>query len=299
MENKMIDLCPISEILAEFRFFDGNYKKEHVDAAIGQKDEITPHLIKILESVLSNPEEYTQDEHLYDHIYAFMLLGHFKSKDAHKVIADIFSLKDGIPDTLYGDLITEDLPIILLNTCGGSLDRIKSMVLDKEIDEYCRNAACRAFAYAVAADYVSREEVVEFFGGLFTGDEADEISDFWSMLAIILADLYPVEIIDVIREAYEDGLIMPGFIAYEDLERSLEIGEEECLNNLRKDFEYQNIDDLHKSMSWWSCFKNNSKKSPSVAANQIQNQKKSQKKKATTKKKKRKQAKKSRKKNRR
>ena len=295
----MIDQCPISEILAEFRFFDGNYKKEHVDAAIGQKEEITPHLIKILEGVLSNPEEYTQDEHLYDHIYAFMLLGHFKSKDAHKVIADIFSLKEGIPDTLFGDLITEDLPIILLNTCDGSLDRIRSMILDKEVNEYCRISACRALAYAVAAEYVSRQEIVEFFGTLFTGNEADEISDFWGMLAIILVDLYPEEIIDVIRDAYEDSLIMPGFIAYEDFERSLEIGEEKCLNNLRRDFEYQNIDDLHKSMSWWSCFKNNSKKSSSWSAKQMQDQKKSQKKKAAAKKKKRKQSKKSRKKNRR
>jgi len=106
-----------------------------------------PHLINILEDVLSNPEEYIQDEHLYDHIYAFMLLGHFKAKDAHQVIVDVFSLKDGIPDTLFSDLITEDLPIILLNTCDGSLDRIKSMILDKKVDEYCRHSACRALAY--------------------------------------------------------------------------------------------------------------------------------------------------------
>lgn len=287
---------PISEILTEFRFFDGNYKKEQVDAAIEQKDEIIPHLIKILENVLANPETYTQNEHLYDHIYAFMLLGHFKATAAHNVIVDIFSLKNDIPDTLYGDLITEDLPIILLNTCGGSLDRIKSMILDKEIDEYCRNAACRALAYAVAVDYISRKEVVEFFGELFTGNEAAEISDFWGLLAIILADLYPVEIMDTIRDAYENGLIMPGFIDYEDLERSIKLGEKYCLDNLRRDFEYQSIDDIHKSMSWWACFKKDSPKSS--LGQPIQN-KKTQKSKAAAKKKKQKQAKKSRKKNRR
>lgn len=294
-----MDHIPISEILAEFRFFDGNYKKEHVDAAIEQKDEIIPHLIKILETVLSNPEEYTQDQNLYDHIYAFMLLGHFKTKDAHNVITDIFSLKGDITDKLFGDLITEDLPIILLNTCAGSVDRIKSMILDKEVDEYCRISACHALAYAVSAEYVSRKEVVEFFGGLFTGNAADETSDFWGMLAIILTDLYPEEIFDIIRDAYEEGLIMPGFIRYEELERSLEIGEKSCLNNLRKDFEHQSIDDLHKTMSWWSCFKNSSKKSSNWTLEQIKNQKKNNKKKAAAKKKKRKQVKKSRKKNRR
>ncbi|THB81699.1 MAG: DUF1186 domain-containing protein [Desulfobacteraceae bacterium] len=299
MENKNTDPIPVSEILAEFRFYDGNYKREQVDAAIRQKDEIIPHLIEILEDVLSHPYQYIEDENRHEYLYAFMLLGHFKAEEAHHVIADIFSLKDRIPDQLFDDLITENLPIVLLNTCGGSLDRIKSMILDKEVDEYCRNGANRALAYAVAAGYVSRKEVVEFFGQLFTGDEADEISDFWSMLAIKLVDLYPVEIIDAIRQAYEDGWISPGFVRFESFEKSLAKGEAFCLENLRRDFERQSIDDLHKSMSWWACFENKSRKSAAITAEQIQEQKKSQKKKAVDRKKKRKQEKKSRKKNRR
>lgn len=295
----MTDQFAVSDILSEFRFFDGNYKKEHVDGAIELKDEIIPYLIKILENLLSNPLEYTQDEHLYDHIYAVMLLGHFKAKDSHQVIVDVFSLKDGIPDTLFGDLITEDLPMILINTCDRLLDPIKSMILDKEVDEYCRSSACRALAYAVTEEYISRKEVVEFLGELFTGNEADEISDFWGLVAATLSRLYPEEIMDDIRAAYESGLISPGIIGYESFERSLELGEEQCLKNLRGNFEYRNIDDIHRSMSWWSCFKNSSKKSYALNAEQNQAQKKSQRKKAAAKKNKRKLAKKSRKKNRR
>lgn len=34
---------------------------------------------EILENVLADPAKYAEDEMLYDHIYAVMLLGHFKA----------------------------------------------------------------------------------------------------------------------------------------------------------------------------------------------------------------------------
>ena len=66
----------LNEILEAFKIFDGNYKREKVDAAIELKEAITPHLIEILENVLADPDPYIKNENLYDHIYAWMLLGH-------------------------------------------------------------------------------------------------------------------------------------------------------------------------------------------------------------------------------
>ena len=43
----------VIELLEAFRILDGIYKKEQFDAAIEMKEEITPHLIEILESVLT------------------------------------------------------------------------------------------------------------------------------------------------------------------------------------------------------------------------------------------------------
>lgn len=39
----------INEILAGFEIYDGEYKREHIEAALSHKEEITPHLIAILE----------------------------------------------------------------------------------------------------------------------------------------------------------------------------------------------------------------------------------------------------------
>ncbi len=290
----------IPGILDAFRLFDGKYKKEEIDAAIELKDEITPYLIMVLEDLISNPRKYLENDELFDHIYAVMLLGQFKKLSAHKLIIDIFSLPDDVPDKIFGDIRTSNLPTILLNTCGGSVKHIKNMIFDKRADEYCRISACQALAYAVVEGYTSREDVVEFFGTLFSGDEADEVSDFWGLLAAIVVDLCPEEIIDVIKDSYENGLISPGMIRYEDFDKALEMGQDRCLSSLQTDLQRYNMDDLHKSMSWWACFQDDNRKESSLTTiQQFKNQKKAKKKKTSAKKKKRKQAKKSRKKNRR
>ena len=160
----------IPEILESFNTYDGIYKREQIDAAINMKDEITPHLIKILEDAYTDYEKYISDENLYNHIYALMLLGHFKEPKSHKVIIDLFSLPGDIPNKLFGDLTTSNLPVILLNTCGGSVKLIKSLILNKDAYDYCKVSACQALSYSVIKGYVSRESVLKLFGTLFTGD---------------------------------------------------------------------------------------------------------------------------------
>ena len=297
----------ITEILEAFKIFDGIYKREQVDAAIELKEEITPHLIEILENALADPDPYIQNENLYDHIYAWMLLGHFREPKAHNVIIDLFSLPDKIPHELFGDLATSELPTILLRTCPGSIERIKSMALNKDADVYVRISALNAMAYAVIEGIASREEVISFFGRLFTGNEADEISDFWSLLANFVCDLYPEELMDTIKKAYDDDLIFSGIIRYEDFKKALADGKEKCLERLKADLERNSLDDIHDSMSWWACFNEESQsyaapdsfKEDKRPTNLDQSKPKFKKKKNKAKKKKRKQAKTSKRKNRR
>lgn len=136
--NEAVEEFTITELLESLRIYDGVYKREQIDTAIKFKDNIIPHLIEILENVLAEPKKYAEDGNRYDQIYAVMLLGHFKESKAHRVVVDLFSLPDDLPHQIFGDLTTSDLPIILLNTCGGSIGRIKSMILNKEVDDYCR-----------------------------------------------------------------------------------------------------------------------------------------------------------------
>jgi hypothetical protein len=247
----------IAEILKDFEVFDGVYKRAEVNAALELQEEITPHLIGVLEQVLSDPASYADNQDYYAHIYALILLGHFKEQRAHRTIVELFSLPTDLPHQLFGDLVTENLPIILLRTCGDSTDLIRSLILNKDADEYCRSSAMRAMVFAVADGMVPREEVLTLFSSLFTGNEADSDSSFWSFLANSVCDLYPEEMMEVIEKAYRDGLISPWIIRLESFERTLKTGKEQTFERVRTKIRRESPENVHDYMSWWACFRAN------------------------------------------
>ena len=245
----------IAEILKAFEVFDGVYKCAQVDAALELREEITPHLIGVLEQVLSDPTSYADNQDYHAHIYALVLLGHFREQRAHRVIVELFGLPPDLPHQLFGDLVTEDLPIILFRTCGGSTDMIRSLVFNKDADDYCRSSAMRAMVFAVVDGMIPREDVLALFGSLFTGNEASLDSSFWSLLANSMCDLCPEEMIGVVEKAYQDELISPWFIGIEDFERTLQAGKEQTFERVKTQIRNKSPEDVHDYMSWWACFR--------------------------------------------
>lgn len=60
----------------------------------------------MLEKVIDAPEKYVENEDLYDHIYAVMLLGHFQEPKAHKVrVIPIPHIMNNHPVNLRGKKI--------------------------------------------------------------------------------------------------------------------------------------------------------------------------------------------------
>ncbi|MBW1996778.1 MAG: DUF1186 domain-containing protein [Deltaproteobacteria bacterium] len=51
---------------------------------------------------------------------------------------------------------------------------------------------------------------MDFFGRLFTGDEAESSLHFWDAAASCIHKLYPEELMDGIEDAYSQGMIWPG-----------------------------------------------------------------------------------------
>ncbi len=70
----------IKEILAALEFNKGIYQREAVDMAIALKEEIIPHLMGILEKLLADPAKYLDESSYFAHIYAVILLAHFRER---------------------------------------------------------------------------------------------------------------------------------------------------------------------------------------------------------------------------
>ncbi|MBI3184853.1 MAG: DUF1186 domain-containing protein [Myxococcales bacterium] len=253
-EENDVSAEQIDRIIQAFDSSPKTYRRAEMEEAVRLRDDIIPRLLEILEELAVSPEKYVDGNRLL-HTYAVTLLSHFREPRAHLSIIRAFTLDHETVDGLWGDVTTETLPVLLYQTCDGKLDAIKDLVLNKNADEYVRSAAMHALNFAVVRGDIQREEVLAFYGALFTGTEAERGSGFWSMLTSRASDLWPEELASTIKKAYDDGLIFSGFIGWDDVQRALDRGKDGCLRRARARADDSIPQDVHRYLSWFSCFR--------------------------------------------
>ncbi len=289
-----MNVTRVEELIEEFDWFDGVYKRDEIEEALTLKEEIIPHLIRILEEVADDPARYILEEH-YANTYAVALLAHFQEPTAHLPIIRAFCLPAEQLDELWGDMVTETLPALLFQTCNGQLAAIKELILDREAPEFVRSAAVDAMTYAVAREAADREEVIAFLSSLLTGTEAEADSYFWGSVVSAISDLHPEGAMESIRKAFAEGLIPEIFVTLEEIEDDLCRDMEEARLLLHTRVDHRIPQDIHAYLSWFACFRESAPLPPqpvNCVLKAQQNQKKANRAKS-------KRAKKARKKNRR
>ena len=92
---------------------------------------------------------YASENH-FANSYVVALLSYFHEPAAHLPIICAFCIPEQPRDEIWGDMVTETLPVSLYHTCNDQFDTIKDLIADREAPEYVRGAAVDALTYAVA-----------------------------------------------------------------------------------------------------------------------------------------------------
>lgn len=247
------------EILHHLEWMPARYQKAAVDAAVARREEITPELLRILGEAADRAEELEAEEGYMGHLYAMFLLAQFRETRAYPLVVRFASLPGDLVDSLCGDFITEDLGQILASVCGGDLSGIQSLIENDEIDEWVRGAAAESLLTLVAAGATPRAEVVAYLAELFHGKLTREYGNVWDALVSVASALYPAELMAEIEQAYEDGLVDPGYIGFDEVEADLAAGEERVLARLAEDRSRRLVENVEEEMAWWACFRGEKK----------------------------------------
>ena len=110
-----------------------------------------------------------------------------------------------MPFDLFGDTITEDLGNILASLSCGDISPLKTMIENRNLNEYVRSAALKALLVLVACGQQNRSEIIDYFKTLFRGELEREYSFVWNQLIWCCYYLYPEEVYKEIKEAYSSG----------------------------------------------------------------------------------------------
>ncbi len=243
----------LSIILEELQQNRGYFPREAVEEAIRRREEIVPHLLRSLEEVCAGQIEPAEEESYFLHVYAMYLLAQFREKRAYPLIMQLCTLTIESLDALIGDTITEGLPQIIASVFDGDVGPIKSVVENSSIDEYIRSSALRSLSHLACEGVLKRTYVLNYFAELFRGGLEKEYSHVWDCLASEAVDIYAKTLVDDIREAYESGLLWPGYMHPEEVDRVFAMKEEIVLAQFKKRHGGL-IDDVIKEMHSWACF---------------------------------------------
>ncbi len=180
------------------------------------------------------------------------LLAQFREERAYPILLNFFSWPEDAVEDAVGDLIDEDLAQLLISVYDGNAGPLKALVENEAASEYVRSAVMETFAGLAALGKLPREEVVEYFRGLFNGNLKPADSFVWTGLILACLDLHPEGLMKEIRKAYELGLVDDELISLEEVEAEAKKDLEQVLAQTRADS--QAIEDTEEAMAWWACF---------------------------------------------
>jgi hypothetical protein len=221
----------VQEILQQFATTTGTFPREAVAQAIAQCEAVTPELLRVLAEAQPKIEHLIESDSMA-HIYAMYLLAQFREPRAYPLIVEFFSIPGDIALDTTGDVATEDLGRILASVSCGDIRLMTALVENEHVNEYVRVAALHGLVTLVACGEQSRDDIIAYYHQLFQGTIARDVSFVWSGLVSASNDLYPEELYDDIKHAYDDGLIETAFIGLDDIDETLQREKAHVLDEL-------------------------------------------------------------------
>jgi hypothetical protein len=255
----------VQEILQQLATHTGSFPREALAEAIAQREAITPELLRVLTEAQHNIEHLIESDAMA-HIYAMYLLAQFREPRAYPLIVAFFSIPGDIAIDTTGDVATEDLGRILASVSCGDTRLITALIENEHANEYVRVAALRGLVTLVACGEQGRDDIVVYLQRLFEGGLVRDISFVWNGLVSASNDLYPEELYDDIKHAYDDDLIETFFIRLDDIDETLKRGKARVLDELQHNPRYSLITDTITEMEGWACFHPERREVPNIAS---------------------------------
>lgn len=196
----------IAHILEELSYDTGELPREAIEAACAKREEITAHLLAILETAVNRVDEIILQDNYQGHLYAMYLLAQFREKKALPLIMKLISFPREIPHAILGDVLTEDLGRILASLTKSDLSPLFKLIENKKIDEYVRAAALSGLVTLVGVGIVEREEIYSYLSSLLSEKLERKPSFVWDTLLASLCELHPKEAYPEIIRAFQDHL---------------------------------------------------------------------------------------------
>jgi hypothetical protein len=239
------------EILAELSAVNTKQPLAALESADIHREVLIEPLLHAIELGLENPTGLPEGEAML-FSYATYLLAKWRETRAYPLIIRWFSLPGEDAFVIGGDTVTQDGTKFLASTFDGDFEPLKSLILNRQANEFCRGQAVESMALLAAWGEVPRETVEENFLWLAREALDREPSQVWNNLASSAVDIEALRTFPELRRAFDEGLIESGYISASELDE-VEAGPQGKRIELYRESQPP-ISNIAESTSWWQCF---------------------------------------------
>ena len=214
-------------------------------------EEMIPGLIRLVEEATANARAGDVPE-TNGHFFAFCLLTEFQSREAWPALLAAMRLPGELSTDLFGDLIHGVWKTTIRTLASDRVDDVLALIRDPEVYEYVRWSAVGGLVQMVAWGVRSRDEVVGWLRALFL--EACAARDLTVSAGIVCetCDLWPGELMEEFRSAFDRDLVDDEIIGWEDVEEHHAEGLEATMKRLIDG--RSELTDTVTELSRWASF---------------------------------------------
>ncbi len=239
------------QILAELSSVRESQPREALESAEAYRAALVEPLLQAIERGIADPSGLPEGERMLSS-YATYLLAKWREPRALPYFIRWLSLPGEGAFDLGGDTVTQDGDRLLASVFDGDFEPIKSLILNREANEYCRGQAVQALSLLAIWSEVPRTTVEDYLLWLACEGLEREFNHVWNNLASACLDIEALRVFPELRRAYDEGLIENGFISLKNL-AEVEAGPRGKRIEQQREL-HPPIADVAEETSWWQCF---------------------------------------------
>lgn len=240
----------IPEILEALATPGRVYPLQAMQAAIEQREAITPELLRDLEEVANDPARFAPQTERMTHIFALYLLAQFREKRACPLLLKIASLPGQLPFDLLGDTVSDGLNQAIASVYDGNLEPIHSIIENESLDEFVRGSALDTLAILGKAGILPRDALFTYLRSLFHGKLQRTPNYVWCALVTMAVSFFETGLMTEVEQAFSDDLVDPMYDDLEGLQKHSKRPEPD-----RMKLVHNLITDAISETNWWAVFR--------------------------------------------
>jgi Protein of unknown function (DUF1186)/SEC-C motif len=240
--------------------------REALRAAAERRADMVPLFVEQIENYLqTGTAAYDADAPLF---FIFHLLGDWREKSAYRTLARLLRCPSDAVDAALAESVTETTHRVMAAVFDGDPGPIYNIVLDEGADEYVRSRMCETLAMLAVQGRLERAEVASFLRDCWIHLQPRDGCFVWHGWQSAIAMLGLVELKEIVKQAFDRGIIDNRWLSYKDFESDLEHAVENPTEPWpRNDGEFTLFGNTIEELSTWYGFSEKAKQERARARN--------------------------------